>query len=116
VGTVEGLRFLKSLPTGTKAELELSNYPLLVAFADINDPISVKPVDPTNISTSFGSGFSLKGITLQLTDEKVTEGVVGSVLSWEKSLVGSIGKDMNLPYNHILNQINNGSFAIRMTQ
>jgi hypothetical protein len=88
-----------------------SLYPQFVTFTDISDPASVKLVDPSNLAAAFGPGFALKGMTLEITDEKVTEGAVERVLTWEKSLIGSIGKDMDLPYNHILNQINDGSFA-----
>ena len=89
-------------------------YPRLVTFNDLRDPKSVKLVDSANLAAAFGPGFALKSVKLELTDEKVTKGAVGHVLGWEKSLVGSIGKDLNLPYNHILNQINDGSFSMGM--
>ena len=57
-------------------------YPMLVTFADINDPASVKKVDPDDLAASFGAGYLLKSITLEITDEKVTEGVVEAVLGW----------------------------------
>jgi hypothetical protein len=89
-------------------------YPQLVTFTDINDPASVKLVDPNNLAATFGPGFALKGMKLEITDEKVTEGKIERVLTWEKSLVGSIGKNMDLPYNHILNQINDGTFSTQV--
>jgi hypothetical protein len=92
--------------------LPLGLYPDLVTFDDINDPKTVKLVDPANLAASFGPGFSLKGVKLEITGERVTEGAIAGVLPWENSLVGSIGKGMNLPYRHILNQINDGSFSI----
>ncbi|GJL68036.1 MAG: hypothetical protein NPIRA06_06710 [Nitrospirales bacterium] len=39
------------------------NYPLLVAFMDINDPTSVKEVDLDNLAATFGPGVSLKRLT-----------------------------------------------------
>ena len=51
-------------------------YPLLVTFTDINDPASVKKVNPNNLAASFGAGYSLKSIMLEITDEAVTTGVV----------------------------------------
>jgi hypothetical protein len=88
-----------------------SLYPRFVTFTDISNPKSVKLVDPADLAAAFGPGFALKMVKLELTDEKLTNGALGRVLKWESSLVGGIGKDLNLPYNHILNQINDGSFS-----
>ena len=63
-------------------------YPMLVTFDDINDPKSVKKVDPANLAASFGSGVSLKSISLEITDEPVTEGKVEAVLGWLAALKG----------------------------
>ncbi|MEO8326743.1 MAG: hypothetical protein ABI618_12885 [Nitrospirota bacterium] len=67
-------RFMTDIPR--------SHYPLLVAFMDINDPNSVREVDPENLAATFGPGVSLKRITLEITDEPVTEGKIESVLGW----------------------------------
>jgi hypothetical protein len=58
------------------------NYPLLVTFTDINNPKSVREVKPETMSDALGSGFALKSITLEITDEPVTKGKVESVLGW----------------------------------
>jgi hypothetical protein len=71
-------------------EVPPKEYPLLVTFTDINDPKCVKMVDPANLATSFGSGYNLKSITLEITDEEVTEGKVESVLEWLSSLKGAL--------------------------
>jgi hypothetical protein len=57
-------------------------YPMLVTFANLADPESVKEVKPSDLAGTFGAGYSLKSITLEITDEKVTEGVVEKVLPW----------------------------------
>ena len=62
--------------------LQPGEYPLLVTFGDIADPASVRRVDPNNLSGVFGPGFTLKSITLEITDEPVTEGKVEQVLGW----------------------------------
>ena len=85
-------------------------YPMLVTFGNLNEPGSVQQVDPANLAASFGPGYALKSITLEITDEPVTQGAVEKVLPWAVSLRGSIGKDMGLPYRHLLNQVNDGSF------
>jgi hypothetical protein len=60
-------------------------YPMLVTFADINNPASVREVDPANLAKIFGAGYKLKSITLEITDEKVTKGVVEGVLGWMRN-------------------------------
>ena len=64
-------------------ELFDKNKPLLVTFSDINDPSSVKKVDPYDLESHFGAGVKLKRITLEITDESVSEGRVEKVLGKE---------------------------------
>jgi len=49
--------------------------PDLVTFTDINDPKSVIEVDPNNIQATLGSNLAWNEITLESTDEAVTEGI-----------------------------------------
>ncbi|MDH5587790.1 MAG: hypothetical protein OEZ05_14320 [Nitrospirota bacterium] len=65
-----------------KRDIPRSHYPLLVTFTDITDPTTVKKVDPANLAVIFGSGVSMKRLTLEITDEPVTEGKIESVLGW----------------------------------
>lgn len=55
-------------------------YPLMVTFGDIADPKSVALVDPADLAASFGPGVRLKAVTLEVTEEPVTVGVVEGVL------------------------------------
>lgn len=69
--------------------------PRLVTFADINDPASVQQVDPDNLAASFGSGYSLKNITIEISDEGKTRGKVEQIINWlsehpEPSVIPSI--------------------------
>ncbi len=66
----------------TEAELTRDQYPLLVTFDDINDPASVKRVDPNNLAATFGPGYRLNAITMTITGEPMTEGRVEEVLGW----------------------------------
>lgn len=63
-------------------EIERSVLPMLVTFGNLSDPASVKQVNPSNLAASFGGGYSLKSVSLEVTDEPVTEGVVEKVLGW----------------------------------
>lgn len=64
------------------AGLTPDGLPLLVAFDDLDDPATVKRVDPDNLEAVFGPGVSLNSITLEITDEPVTTGEVEKVLGW----------------------------------
>ena len=58
------------------------HYPLFVTFDDLDDPASVKRVDPDDLEASFGEGYSLKSATLEITDEEITEGRIVDLLPW----------------------------------
>jgi hypothetical protein len=76
--TIESAKLMEKGPVSPDMEVTLlsSEYPLLVTFDDINDPASVKRVDPANLEATFGPGYRLKGITMALTKESVTKGKV----------------------------------------
>jgi len=89
-------------------------YPLLVTFSDLNDPMSVKKVDPANLAETFGAGYNLKSITLEITDEPVTEGKVEKLLGWidnyyDTLLDGNTIHTIKAP-NRLANSLASGSF------
>lgn len=92
------------------------NYPLLVTFADISDPRTVQKVDPDNLAASFGPGVALKRITLEITDEKVTEGKIETILAWwcklrmERARLN--GKTGAISDNDLSNNLGTGSFRV----
>lgn len=57
-------------------------YPTLVTFTSIDAPRTVKRVDPGNLAATFGSGYRLHSVTLEITDEPVTEGRVAEIVRW----------------------------------
>lgn len=59
-----------------------SNYPTLITFDDINDPATVKLIDPNDLAATFGKGFALKEMTLEITDKNVEFGKIQSVFSY----------------------------------
>ncbi len=100
--------------TGQSRDVPREHYPLLVTFDDINDPASVRRVDPNTLSASFGLGYRLNAITLSITDEPVTEGKVETVLGWltwsrEKLLAAGNGR------NPVQLNIGNGMLALGRT-
>ena len=50
-----------------------SGYPMLVTFGDMSDPTSVELVDPDDLAATFGEGSALKRVTVQMTNDPVSE-------------------------------------------
>ena len=84
-GSMSSFQVTKTLsdePRDTPIPLPPQAMPLLVTFDDISDPTTVRLVDPTNLSASFGPGVSLAGVTLEITGADVTEGRVEAFAFW----------------------------------
>jgi len=70
-----GLSEARPLPRKDPHLPDTDNYPYFVRFRDLNDPNTVEQVDPDDLATSFGDGYRLKALTLQRTNEPVTNGI-----------------------------------------
>ncbi|MCP4095679.1 MAG: hypothetical protein GY748_05500, partial [Planctomycetaceae bacterium] len=93
-------------------------FPLLVTFTDINDPASVKKIDPDDLAASFGPGYSLKSVTLEITGEPVTQGVVEKVLGsdffkkWGKIHNEALARGLNDSYfDDFMAELSRGDFV-----
>lgn len=64
-----------------KGSRRVTSYPLLVTFENSQNPATVEPVDPRNLSATFGPGYRLKAITVKHTDEPQTK-EIGRKLPW----------------------------------
>ena len=73
---------LRAQPMDVPAPLPVEGMPMLVTFDDITRPETVRRVDPENLAAVFGEGVRLKAVTLEITREAVTVGVVEGVLGW----------------------------------
>jgi hypothetical protein len=72
-------------PSGNNEMID--NYPYFVRFKDVADPKSVEQVDPDDLAKSFGAGYRLKSLTVQMTGEPVTSGIekrLGWIVQMEK--------------------------------
>ncbi len=72
--TLENIRDVGPVPP--------KNYPLMVTFDDVNNPKSVKKIDPANLAAAFGAGYLFGGLKLEITDEPMTKGAIQQVLHW----------------------------------
>lgn len=95
--------------------LDAVHTPMMVRFRDIDDPKSVELVDPEHLDASFGAGVRFLKATVAITSDAVTTGIEKRA-PWVSNLQGSIGKDLHLPYDNLLNVINDGSFRQGLRQ
>jgi surface antigen len=84
--SAEGVEDILAYPKDRPLVLPPEAWPMLVTFDDITDPTSVRRIDPTDLAASFGVGFALKAMTLEVTEEAVTERGVEGVLGWLRPL------------------------------
>lgn len=105
----------ESLLSGLRASrvVQPENYPLLVTFDDITKPETVKRVDPDDLAATFGAGYALEVVTLEITDEAVTQGRVEAVLGWideyyDKMLDGNRLRDFRT--EKLANRLGKGDF------
>jgi hypothetical protein len=95
----ENRRFAASLP----------NLPTLIVFGDINDPNSVKVVQPDNLSDELGVGYELQNVWLEFTESAPTV-KIEKILPWLESRRpknGSIRWRLNDP---LIDRLHYGSF------
>ncbi|MCA9468988.1 MAG: hypothetical protein KC643_26590, partial [Nitrospira sp.] len=83
---------------------------------DLTDPKTVQKVDPENLAATFGPGVELKRITLEITDEPVTEGKVesllGEVLIFKTVEERIVEKKAGIyDQNDVVNQLNKFDFV-----
>jgi hypothetical protein len=75
-----------------------NDLPVLVTFANVDAPASVTIVDPNELEATLGAGVSWNEITLQITDEPITTGIVQK-LPW---LVHYYDKNLRLDGDNVI--------------
>lgn len=100
--------------SGLSGPIPRDAYPRFVTFDDLSDPASVKLVDPDDLAATFGSGYALKSVTLEITGEPVMFGKVEQVLPWideyrNAHFDGSRIESANAQ-NRLANSLGTGSF------
>ena len=73
---LEGMR-------GQKRNVPGGHWPNLVTFGNPRDPKSMKAV--ADLPEDLGAGYTIKSISLEITDEPATAGVIETVLPWVNS-------------------------------
>ncbi|NMW31962.1 hypothetical protein HKD42_07810, partial [Altererythrobacter sp. RZ02] len=91
-----------------------SAYPMLVTFGDLSDPTSVAQVDPDDLAASFGTGTTLKRITVQMTDDPVTTGIeqrLGWLPDTYSTMLDGNANQTIRAKNRFANSLNQGDFS-----
>jgi hypothetical protein len=63
-------------------------YPTFITFRDLDDPGTAEIVAPDAFAAVFGPGYSLVGVTLEVTDKAATTGRISRILTWLPELTG----------------------------
>jgi hypothetical protein len=66
----------------------LNNLPTLVSFTDMSNPLTAKSVDPTDLASTFGAGYSMT-VNTEITEAEITD-QISKLLPWITSQ--AIGK------------------------
>ena len=102
---------------GQPVRTEVPNYAMLVTFTDIADPSSVKLVDPADLAASFGPGVKLKRITVEITDDPVTNGIekrLGWLPSHYNKLLG--GERFEKISTRLADHLGAGNFSTELSE
>ncbi len=103
-------RDLVVLPSGFPSPLSPKGRmarPLLVRFKNLADPGTIEKLDPDDLVRTFGEGVRLRWITVQITDDPVTTGIVKK-LPWLLNVHGNLTK---VPSGKSINDMPFGSYV-----
>ncbi len=73
-----------------RRELGFDALPMLVRFENLNDPASVKLVEPVDLAASFGPGVTLSRVTVEITRDPVTT-AIEQRLPWLRKVASERG-------------------------
>ncbi|PSH61606.1 hypothetical protein [Phyllobacterium sophorae] len=65
--------------------LSFDMLPLLIRFRDIRDPTSFEELDPNDLASKYGPGYSLKSATLKPSTDEITD-QLDRILVWLPAL------------------------------
>jgi hypothetical protein len=92
-------------------EIRPDDLPDLLTFGDVNVPSSVMEVDRHNLPASLGQNVSWAKVTLEVTDEPVTKGVIKAKLPWLEAYYGKmLDGDHYYNKNTLANSLSTANF------
>lgn len=94
--------------------LKEEHTPVLVRFANINDPTTAELVRPDDLGRVFGPGVRFDRATISVTSEQRTEDALRRHLPWLDSVEGNLlGGLTNSATGPLAGQIGRGNFELR---
>lgn len=107
------LRVVATVPPSIDGGVNL--YPRFVRFHNLNDPKSVELVDPDNLAASFGEGVRLRRLTVQATDDGISN-TIGKRLPWltKYADINFAGKSTVSNGRDLLQNLGLGSFSTEL--
>ncbi|MEN3792836.1 hypothetical protein [Fulvimarina sp. MAC3] len=109
-GSEEGIAAVLAEPLGVPVDVPRVAYPLIVTFDDISKPETIRQVDPDDLAASFGEGVRLKSLTLERTDEAVTDGSFPELIRCNSPGNRCVPVNLKRPYDHPLRNVPNSAF------
>ncbi len=83
----EGMEYYANLKEGKASLLSLDFLPRFIRFRDLNDPMTVSEVEPLRLEAAYGSGYALRDVTVEISEEPITRQIY-NVLPWLEGLHG----------------------------
>lgn len=80
--TAERTALLKLLEAGMSPHYLTEEWPTFVTFDDVNDPTSIRLIKGSDLSSVFGVGYSIKGISIQTGFDLRQDQEITSIFPW----------------------------------
>jgi hypothetical protein len=113
-------RIARGEPRDVPVPVSPEAMPLLVTFDDLADPLSIRLVDPADLSATFGSGVELAAVTLELTGAPVTDTGVQELLPWLAAVKGTYLDGQSVrrapELAPLANQFNSSHFSTELSE
>jgi hypothetical protein len=76
------MSIVKAQPYDAPVPMPPEGWPIMVTFADITQPQTVRQVDPTDLARHFGEGVMVSAVTIEITESPITIGILDQLLPW----------------------------------
>jgi len=90
--------------------LRADQYPLLVRFRDIANPRTVERVNVDDLAAAFGEGVRLRRISVEITEDPVTEGIIRHLPWWHEFAETQLDGDRLVRSAELANNLNQLAF------
>lgn len=74
--------FPKIARSDDEIEMFPFHMPILITFDDIDDPSTIRQINPAFLASEFGKGYKLKRFDVAVTDAPVTYGRIAQISDW----------------------------------